>query len=148
MSVGALITWPYKACGRSRRGSPKAGTTVHTCICFYSGHQCRHSKATALCVVGWHPARCPNNVSTVASRKAIEVKKIRNRFVSIPNAFSKFYSSRIGKSVVEDVFFNFQTAMTIRFQYGLTKWKSVISCHKVADGAGFSFGMSPVFILM
>ena len=28
MSVGALITWPYKAGGRSRRGSPKAGTTV------------------------------------------------------------------------------------------------------------------------
>ena len=24
----ALITWPYKAGGRSRRGSPKAGTTV------------------------------------------------------------------------------------------------------------------------
>ena len=23
MSVGALITWPYKAGGRSRRGSPK-----------------------------------------------------------------------------------------------------------------------------
>ena len=23
----ALITWPYKAGGRSRRGSPKAGTT-------------------------------------------------------------------------------------------------------------------------
>ena len=29
MSVGALITWPYKAGGRSRRGSPKAGTTVY-----------------------------------------------------------------------------------------------------------------------
>ena len=29
MSVGALITWPYKPGGRSRRGSPKAGTTVH-----------------------------------------------------------------------------------------------------------------------
>ena len=29
MSVGALITWPYKAGGRSRRGSPKAGTTVN-----------------------------------------------------------------------------------------------------------------------
>ena len=28
MSVGALITWPYKAGGRSRRGSHKAGTTV------------------------------------------------------------------------------------------------------------------------
>ena len=28
MSVGALITWPYKAGGRSRRGLPKAGTTV------------------------------------------------------------------------------------------------------------------------
>ena len=28
MSVGALITWPYKAGGHSRRGSPKAGTTV------------------------------------------------------------------------------------------------------------------------
>ena len=28
MSVGALIAWPYKAGGRSRRGSPKAGTTV------------------------------------------------------------------------------------------------------------------------
>ena len=28
MSVGALITWPYKAGDRSRRGSPKAGTTV------------------------------------------------------------------------------------------------------------------------
>ena len=28
MSVGALITWPYKAGGRSRRGSPKAGTTL------------------------------------------------------------------------------------------------------------------------
>ena len=28
MSVGVLITWPYKAGGRSRRGSPKAGTTV------------------------------------------------------------------------------------------------------------------------
>ena len=26
---GALITWPYKAGGRSRRGSPKAGTTVY-----------------------------------------------------------------------------------------------------------------------
>ena len=25
-----LITWPYKAGGRSRRGSPKAGTTVVT----------------------------------------------------------------------------------------------------------------------
>ena len=25
----ALITWPYKAGGRSRRGSPKAGTTVY-----------------------------------------------------------------------------------------------------------------------
>ena len=24
----ALIPWPYKAGGRSRRGSPKAGTTV------------------------------------------------------------------------------------------------------------------------
>ena len=32
MSVGALITWPYKAGGRSRRGSPKAGTTVQTFI--------------------------------------------------------------------------------------------------------------------
>ena len=30
VSVGALITWPYKAGGRSRRGSPKAGTTVYT----------------------------------------------------------------------------------------------------------------------
>ena len=29
MSVGVLITWPYKADGRSRRGSHKAGTTVH-----------------------------------------------------------------------------------------------------------------------
>ena len=28
MSVGALIPWPYKAGGRSRRGSHKAGTTV------------------------------------------------------------------------------------------------------------------------
>ena len=28
MSVGALITWPYKAGGRSRRESPMAGTTV------------------------------------------------------------------------------------------------------------------------
>ena len=28
MSVGALVTWPYKAGGRSRRGSPKAATTV------------------------------------------------------------------------------------------------------------------------
>ena len=28
MSVGALITWSYKAGGRLRRGSPKAGTTV------------------------------------------------------------------------------------------------------------------------
>ena len=28
MSVGALITWPYKAGGHSRWGSPKAGTTV------------------------------------------------------------------------------------------------------------------------
>ena len=26
----ALITWPYKAGGRSRRGSHKAGTTVFT----------------------------------------------------------------------------------------------------------------------
>ena len=26
--VGTLITWPYTAGGRSRRGSPKAGTTV------------------------------------------------------------------------------------------------------------------------
>ena len=33
MSVGALITWPYKAGGRSRRGSPMAGTTVH---CMFS----------------------------------------------------------------------------------------------------------------
>ena len=30
MSVGALIMWPYEAGGRSRRGSPKAGTTVYT----------------------------------------------------------------------------------------------------------------------
>ena len=28
MSVGALVTWPYNTGGRSRRGSPKAGTTV------------------------------------------------------------------------------------------------------------------------
>ena len=28
MSVEALIAWPYKAGGRSRRGSPKAGATV------------------------------------------------------------------------------------------------------------------------
>ena len=28
MSVRALITWPYKAGGRSRRGLHKAGTTV------------------------------------------------------------------------------------------------------------------------
>ena len=33
MSVGALITWPYKAGGRSRRGSPKAGTTVYQLPC-------------------------------------------------------------------------------------------------------------------
>ena len=26
--IGTLITWPYTAGGRSRRGSPKAGTTV------------------------------------------------------------------------------------------------------------------------
>ena len=26
--VGTLITWPYTSGGRSRRGSPKAGTTV------------------------------------------------------------------------------------------------------------------------
>ena len=28
--VGTLITWPYTAGGRSRRGSPKAGTNVIT----------------------------------------------------------------------------------------------------------------------
>ena len=28
MSIRALITWPYKAGGRSRCGSPKAGTTL------------------------------------------------------------------------------------------------------------------------
>ena len=28
--VGTLITWPYTAGGRSRRGSPKAGTTMET----------------------------------------------------------------------------------------------------------------------
>ena len=33
MSVGELITWPYKAGDRSRRGSPKAGTTVQGDIC-------------------------------------------------------------------------------------------------------------------
>ena len=33
MSVGALITWSYKAGGRSRRGSPKAGTTVYRIWC-------------------------------------------------------------------------------------------------------------------
>ena len=26
--VGTLIIWPYTSCGRSRRGSPKAGTIV------------------------------------------------------------------------------------------------------------------------
>ena len=28
-SVKTLITWPYTTCGRSRRGSPKAGTNEH-----------------------------------------------------------------------------------------------------------------------
>ena len=44
MSVGALITWPYKAGGRSRRVSPKAGTTV----LLVSGHS-----STCMKVMGW-----------------------------------------------------------------------------------------------
>ena len=35
--VGTLITWPYASGGRSRRESPKAGTTVLPIIAEYGG---------------------------------------------------------------------------------------------------------------
>ena len=46
MSVGALITWPYKAGDRSRRGSPKAGTTV---VPVMNGHPRDQTKVSVHC---------------------------------------------------------------------------------------------------
>ena len=34
--VGTLLTWPYTAGGRLRRGSPKAGTTVYANLEIYA----------------------------------------------------------------------------------------------------------------
>ena len=48
MSVGALITWPYKAGGRSRRGSPKAGTTVSVKVALVTCYRCEAVKMLAL----------------------------------------------------------------------------------------------------
>ena len=44
-----------------------------------------------------------------------------------------YHSSCPGQSVVEDPFFNFQSAMRIWLQYGFSKGECFISYHKVAD---------------
>ena len=53
MSVGALIMWPYKAGGRSRRGSPKAGTTVLQMLLFQTE---KHFRIRTFIVLDDHAA--------------------------------------------------------------------------------------------